>query len=45
MADQTTKSVNQQKQWTITKQKNPPRVEQEKGLVVYNRRKKQELKI
>ena len=42
MADQTTETVNQQKQETITKQKNPPRVEQGKRLVEYNRRKKEE---
>ena len=44
MADQTTETVNQQKQETITKQKNPLRVEEGKRLVEYNRRKKQELK-
>ena len=44
MADQTTETVNQQKQETITKQKNPLRVEQAKRLVEYNRCKKQELK-
>ena len=44
MADQITETVNQQKQETITKQKNPLRVEQEKRLVEFNRRKKQELK-
>ena len=44
MADQTTETVNQQKQETITKQKNPLRVEQGKRLVEYNRRRKQELK-
>ena len=36
-------TVNQQKQKTTTKQKNPVRVEQGKRLVEYNR-KKQELK-
>ena len=36
--------MNQQKQETIMKQKNPLRVEQGKRLVEYNRRKKQELK-
>ena len=36
--------MNQPKQETITKQKNPLRVEQGKGLVEYNCRKKQELK-
>ena len=45
MADQTMESVNQQKQETITKQKNPLKVEQEKRLVENNcRKKKQELK-
>ena len=44
MADQTTKILNQQKQETITKLKNPLRVEQGKRLVEYNRRRKQELK-
>ena len=43
MADQTMKTVSQQKQETITKQKNPLGVEQGKRLVEYNRRKKQEL--
>ena len=43
MADQTTEIVNQQKQDTITKQKNPLRVEQGKRLVEYNRHKKEEL--
>ena len=43
MADQTTETVNQQKQETITKQKNPLRAEQGKRLVEYNRRKKEEL--
>ena len=40
MADQTTETVNQQKQETITKQKNPLRVEQGKTLVECNRRNK-----
>ena len=44
MADQTTETVNQQKQETIEKQKNPLRVEQGKTLGKYNCRKKQELK-
>ena len=44
MADQTTETVNQQKQVTITKQKNPLRVKQGKRLVEYNCRKKEELK-
>ena len=37
-------TVNQQKHETITKQKNPLRVEQGKILVEYNHRKKEELK-
>ena len=36
MADQTTETVNQQKQETITKQKNSLRVEQGKRLVEFN---------
>ena len=36
--------MNQQKQETIAKQKNPLRVEQRKRLVEYNHHKKQELK-
>ena len=44
MADQTTETVNQQKQKTITKQKNPLRAKQEKRFVEYNCHKKQELK-
>ena len=44
MADRTTEPVNQQKQETITKQKDPLRGEQGKRLVEYNRRKKQEVK-
>ena len=40
MADQTTETMNQQKQETITKQKNFLRVEQGRRLVEYNRRKK-----
>ena len=44
MADQTTETVNQQKQETITKQKNPLTVEPRERLVEYNRRKKEELK-
>ena len=43
MAAQTTETVNQQKQETVTKQKNPLRVEQGKRLVEYNPCKKQEL--
>ena len=33
-----------QQQETVTKQKNPPRIEQGRKLVEYNRRKKEELK-
>ena len=44
MADKTTETVNQQKQETTTKQKNPLRAEQGKRLVKYNHRKKQEVK-
>ena len=44
MADQTTENESQQKQETITKQKNPLRVEQGERLVEYNHHKKQELK-
>ena len=44
MVDQTTETVNQKKQETITKQNNPLRVEQGKRLVEYNHRKKQERK-
>ena len=43
MTDQTTKPVTQQQE-TITKQKNPLRIEQGKKLVEYNWRKKEELK-
>ena len=35
--------MTQQKQETVTKQKNPQRIEQGKRLVEYNRRKKEEL--
>ena len=44
MADQIIETVNQQKQETITKQKNPLRIEQGKRLVKYNRGKKEERK-
>ena len=44
MADQTVEPVNQEKQETVTKQKNPLRINQGKRLVEYNRRKKEELK-
>ena len=43
MKDQTTEPVTQQQE-TVTKQKNPLRIEQGKNLVEYNRRKKEELK-
>ena len=39
-----TEPVTQQNQETVTKQKNPLRVEQERKLVEYNKRKKEELK-
>ena len=42
--NQTRETVSQQKQETITKQKNPLRVGQGKRLVEYNHRKKQELR-
>ena len=44
MADQTTETVNQQKQEIVTKQKNALRIEQGKKLVEYNHSKKEELK-
>ena len=45
MADQTTETaVTKQNQETLTKQKNPLRIEQGKKLVEFNRRKKEELK-
>ena len=37
--------MTQQNQETVTKQKNPLRVEQGRKLVEYNKRKKEELKI
>ena len=43
MSDQTTESVTQQQE-TVTKQKNPLRIEQGRKLVEYNRHKKEELK-
>ena len=43
MTDQTTEPVTQ-KQETVTKQKNPLRIEQGKKLVEYNKHKKEELK-
>ena len=44
MADQTAEPVTQQNQETVTKQKNPLRIEQGRKLVEYNKRKKEELK-
>ena len=43
MTDHTTEPVTQQQE-TVTKQKNPLRIEQGKRLVEYNCRKKEELK-
>ena len=43
MTDQTTEPVTQEQE-TVTKQKNPLRIEQGKKLVEYNRYKKEELK-
>ena len=43
MTDQTTEPVTQQNE-TVTKQKNPLRIEQSRKLVKYYRRKKEELK-
>ena len=43
MTDQTTEPVTQQQE-TVTKQKNPLRIEQERKLVEYNKCKKEELK-
>ena len=43
MTDQTTEPVTQQQE-TVTKQKNPLRIEQGKKLVEYSRRKKEKLK-
>ena len=43
MTDKTTEPVTQQQE-TVTKQKNPLRIEQGKKLVEYNRRKKEKLK-
>ena len=44
MADQTVETVTQKNQETVTKQKNPLRVEQGRKLVEYNKRKKEELR-
>ena len=43
MTHQTTETLNQQQE-TVTKQKNPLKIEQGKRLVEYNCRKKEELK-
>ena len=43
MTDQKTETVNQQQE-TVTKQKNPLRIEQGRKLVEYNRGEKEELK-
>ena len=43
MTDQTVEPVTQQQE-TVTKQKNPLRIEQGRKLVEYNKRKKKELK-
>ena len=43
MTDRTAETVTQQQE-TVTKQKNPLRIEQGKRLVKYNHRKKEELK-
>ena len=43
MTDQITEPVTQQQE-TVTKQKNPLRIEQGRKLVEYNKRKKEELK-
>ena len=43
MTDQKTETVNQQQE-TVTKQKNPLRIEQGRKLVEYNHCKKEELK-
>ena len=39
-----TEPVTQQNQETVTKQKNPLRIEQGRKLVEYNKRRKEELK-
>ena len=44
MTDQTMEPVTQQNQETVTKQKNPVRIEQGRKLVKYNQCKKEELK-
>ena len=44
MADLTVETVTQQNQETVTKQKNPLRIEQGRKLVEYNCHRKEELK-
>ena len=44
MTDKTVETVTQQNQETVTKQKNPLRIEQGRKLVEYNCRKNEELK-
>ena len=44
MENHKTETLTQQKHETVTKQKNPLKIEQGKRLVEYNRRKKEELK-
>ena len=44
MENQKTDTVNQQKQKTVTKQKNPLKIEQGKKLVEYSCQRKEELK-
>ena len=44
MTDQTVEPMTQQSQETVTKQKNPLRIQQGRKLVEYNHRKKEELK-
>ena len=44
MTDETAETVTQQNQQTVTKQKNPLRVEKGRKLVEHNHRKKEELK-
>ena len=44
MTDQTVEPLTQQNQETVTKQKNPLRIEQGRKLVEYNRHTKEELK-
>ena len=44
MADQTVETVTQQNQETVTKQKNPLRIEQGQKSVEYNRCKNERIK-